>query len=309
MQMSEEQSFPCDELGCDRSFKNRTALLKHKRDTHIAQTRKSTRVREGGRVYNPSATSPSKFTVAQASRNSANRRKRPNTEETDTKKAKKSHTCTNSKRTPDPASAAARSANLLHDIAGSVSKPPGLFHGIDLNTPGDDKCQGSDGWWRRCKRFNNTKGKLCKQWFFWHETMKNKTTIRSLDEARVHGKLIKRHFIGLNNSDKPYSIVDCFARQDTRTAATKSHCDNVRGYGTARASSSAANVATQTDLRTSGVPKSPLRKKLHGISQMRHSKHGKKCEQVKEIWLLAVCKLSNISLHYQVYVRLDKHYL
>lgn len=70
MQMSEEQSFPCDELGCDRSFKNRTALLKHKRNTHIAKTRKSTRVREGGRVYNPSATSPSKFTVAQASRNS-----------------------------------------------------------------------------------------------------------------------------------------------------------------------------------------------------------------------------------------------
>ena len=87
--MSEEQSFPCDELGCDKSFKNRTALLKHKRDTHIAQTRKSTRVREGGRVYNPFATSPSieqaaknKFTVAQASRNSTS----PNTEETDKKK-------------------------------------------------------------------------------------------------------------------------------------------------------------------------------------------------------------------------------
>ena len=96
--MSEEQSFPCDELGCDRSFKNRTALLKHKRDTHIAKTRKSKRVREGGRVYNPSATSQSKFTVAQASRNSAYRRKRsaqqrcalasPNTEETDKKKLK-----------------------------------------------------------------------------------------------------------------------------------------------------------------------------------------------------------------------------
>ena len=176
--MSEEQSFPCDELGCDRSFKNRTALLKHKRNTHIAKTRKSTRVREGGRVYNPSATSPSKFTVAQASRNSAYRRKRPNTEETDTKKAKKSHTCTNSKRTPDPASAAARSANLLapaparsanlfHDIAGSISKPPGLFHGIDLNAPGDDKCIGSDGWWRRCKRFNDKNGKLfCNNGFF-----------------------------------------------------------------------------------------------------------------------------------------------
>ena len=189
---------------CGLCYEYEKGLERHKKSSH-QKTRKSERVRKGGRVYNPFATSPSieqaaknKFTVAQASRNSANRRKRPNTEETDTKKAKKSHTCTNSKRLPDPASAAARSANLLHDIAGSVSKSPGLFHGIDLNAPGDDKCIGFDGWWRRCKRFNNTKGKLCKQWFFWHETMKNKTTIRSLDEARVHGKLIKRPFIGLS---------------------------------------------------------------------------------------------------------------
>lgn len=175
-----EYEYKCPHGGCIGSFKYKRSLRKHIRDEHPTPKLPSTRQRNN-------------YYTAQASRNSANRRKRsaqpctsPNTEETDKKKkTRKSPTTTNSKRPPAPAPAPARSANLLHDIAGSVSKPPDLFHGIDLNTPGDDKCQGSDGWWRRCKRFNNTNGKLCKQWFFWHETMKKKTTIRSLDEARV----------------------------------------------------------------------------------------------------------------------------
>ena len=86
---SQKQPHKC--VDCGRCYQHEKSLQKHRSDEHITQKRKSARHREGGRVYNPFATSPSieqaaknKFTVAQASRNSADRRKRK--KETDKKK-------------------------------------------------------------------------------------------------------------------------------------------------------------------------------------------------------------------------------
>ena len=156
-----------------------------------------------------------KFTVAQASRNSAS----PNTEETDKKKkAKRPPTCTNSKRPrdsdPAPAQLCAASSTIAkkkHEnlSTGTNSKRQKLFNDVNFDIPGEDQRKGTDGWWRRCRRTYNNHGSITTEWCFWHVSMKLKS-IRSVKQARIHGKKIGFPFIGSQRSDKPINMAQHF---------------------------------------------------------------------------------------------------
>ena len=93
-------------------------------------------------------------------------------------------------------------------------------------------------------------------------------SIRSVKQARIHGKKIGFPFIGSQRSDKPINIAQHFipARQISRIGRSRGPCTD-----------------TQSNVSGSPVSTSLLHKEFHEIAQMRHKSNTKANEELKNV--------------------------